>query len=75
MQTDTLKTVLAYGITATSKMTDGMMELLPEESRQKAKHIEKSMLKIVHEIIGDILNDEQNGEEADKQKQTKITIE
>ena len=75
MQTDILKIVLTVGIRASNKMTNCMIELLPEETGRMVKSARTSWLKMVHEITGDMLEKEQHNEGATKQKQTGIDIE
>lgn len=75
MQTDVIKTVFVVGLKAVGKMTDCVMELLPEETNKQAKIVGTCLLKAVHEVTGDMLSGEQHGEEAARYEQTEIIIE
>jgi len=71
MLTNLFKTTFSLGF----GMTDRMIELLPEETREKVKSAQTSILEAMHEITGDRLNHGQRAEETGKPNQTKIDIE
>ena len=75
MKKETIEDVLIHGIQATSILADYMMEMLPDETRQKVKLTRISLLKKVHEITGEMINKDENQEETDKSKPVKIIIE
>ena len=75
MKKDTIEDALIHGIQATNIIADYMMEMLPDETRQKVKLTRMSLLKKVHEITGEMINEDENQEETDKSKPINITIE
>jgi len=74
MKADILRTFITYGIKTKIKMSDRLIELLPEENQEKAKSIRLVFMQATHEAMGEVLNCEQQYGETEKPRQMKINI-
>jgi len=74
MQVDIFKTFISQGIKTKIKITDCMIDFLPEESQENAKSIRLALMEATYGAMGEMLSGEQQNREIDKPLQTKINI-
>ena len=74
MKADILRTFITYGIKTKIKITDRLIEFLPEENQEKAKSIRLVLMQATHAAMGEVLNCEQQNGEIENSRPSKINI-
>jgi len=74
MKADILRTFITYGIRTKIKMTDRLIEFLPEENQEKVKSVRLVLMQATHAAMGEVLNCEQQDGKIENSRPTKINI-
>jgi len=74
MKADILRTFITFGIKTKIKMSDRLIEFLPEENQEKAKSIRLAFMQATHAAMGEVLNCEQQASKTENPRPIKISI-